>query len=315
MLMIAEQDHGFSKNENEFHRYCSGLSLPYCDVCINFHRTITLDPKSIFDTFIANKETFKEVDRVKKSIKKLITKNAQPDIMAMSIRKHSGQPVNRSESKEIFFEQFLLLFLLNHVHDCKEPHEKLGMLYVYTDILEMYYDVKIPFFKMNIVNGVYRKLEKGLLEKLSFSELCIAYRIVSLSDGDMIDFLTKCYLNRFEYVIRSFSGGLFKYRGKPYKNTGYSLEEGDAEYFTKQFTEKYFSYEEKGVYFFERKIIEAIISRFGNDKLQTIIKEGNIFKLSPSLKNDLCLHYALIKATDEGQWGEAIRLINSLEVI
>lgn len=299
--MVQENEPSFAESSN-FYGYCSSKSMPYCEYCYPLLKSNELNDKSILWSFVAKKDLFKK--RLKISIKKIFFKFLDED-----------EAVAQKTLKHILIEQYLYLFLLNCLDPVDKDFEKLGKLYAFTNILESYYGIKIDFFNMSVVDTVCEKLNNRRIGELSFYELFIAIRIALINNEDITSFLVYTHLCRYDSKI-GFSRVILKYLDVTYKRLGYSLEEGDCEYYAKDYGERYNlpKYPEDGTYFFERKIVEKLNDKFGKERYEQLFRQGNLIGLSQSFVNQLCLHYALLKETDEGNWKEAIKLIDNMEV-
>jgi hypothetical protein len=290
-----------------YFEYCSLLSLPFCMCC---HPLLDTQDKvkKIFDNMINAVQSFE--------------KKPQKEVGADAATFWSKTTIpfaNNKERKLIVIEQYLYLLLFNEIAQYEKDYEKLGIVYAFCSIVESVFRIKIDFFDMPMVEKVYNMLNHGDIEKLSYKEFLIALRVIIVNNGDVLDFLLRSYCTRFDITQITFSRSVLTHGSLGFKMMGYSLDEGDAEYYVEHSApfRDIIPYVEDGTYFFERKIIGKIITKFGAEKFKDVSKGScptNIFDLSQSFIDKPCLYYELIKYTDEGMWKEAMNIIDKMEV-
>lgn len=315
---------GSMEEKNKLLRLCSFKAMSYCEHCYFLLRTDeVVNTDTVLKSFILQKDIFEEMTKKKQPnsvepIAGFFYDNHEDDLFK------GNQIDEETILKDIFIEQYLLLFLLNSDIDTIEnDSERLGTLYLFRNFLSLVYGIDVDYLDMSVVDGVYKKLKSGELNDLSFQELFIAIRIILINNGSIVDFLKHAYLCRFDFRQRSTFRSVLTYLGTSYRNIGYSLDEGMADYAAIESVDKMikdylpdFDFPEGfqgGNYYFERKVIEKLINKFG-DNYKSSTENVDIFRLSPSLAKEPCLHYALLKTTDEGNWREAMQLIKKMEV-
>lgn len=193
------------------------------------------------------------------------------------------------------------------------------------------YGTKIQHDKLHkeLLNCLENEQLDKLIKQMSIEMLTHYYLVVSIGsiqyaiDVVVSNYLTKCTFNRL-----SFARSEHFISERCVLNIGYSLDEGNADYFALEDTKKiikllsFTSNEdyEKFVhianttrYCFEKKMVRWLIERFGIDKFEKA-QRSSINVLSLQFIEDPCLIYKLLRLSDLGKWQEVHKIINTIKV-